>query len=89
MAKKKRREYDDDDGRVIADMSVAGLPRRVLRRNDEIQFKEKRKKTALDIDKREKKSIIKGVLLAYAVLGLVLFATVALFLLFCTKIWFR
>ena len=61
MAKKKRREYDDDDGRVIADMSVAGLPRRVLRRNDEIQFKENRKKTALDIDKREKKSIIKGV----------------------------
>lgn len=47
MAKKKRREYDDDDGRVIADMSVAGMPRRVLRRNDEIQFKRKKKKKRL------------------------------------------
>ena len=55
MAKKKRREYDDDDGRVIADMSVAGMPRRVLRRNDEIQFKEKRKKNGSGYRQTRKK----------------------------------
>lgn len=55
MAKKKRREYDDDDGRVIADMSVAGMPRRVLRRNDEIQFKEKEKNGSGIIEQNAKK----------------------------------
>lgn len=89
MARKKRREYADDDGRVIADMSVEGMPRRVTRRCEEVREKEKRKNNTLDIDKSEKKSIIKGVLLAYAVLGLVLFGAAALFLLFCTKIWFK
>lgn len=89
MARKKRKVYDDDDGRILADMSVDGMPRRVARRQEELRYQEKRKNTALDIDKREKRSIIKGVLLAYAVLGLVLFGAAALFLLFCTKIWFK
>lgn len=81
MARKKPKQYDDDDGRVFADMSVPGMPKRVLQRYEDIKAREQKEKNPIDLNKSEQKSIIRGVVLAHVVFALVLFGLLALFVL--------
>ena len=87
MAKKKT--YDDDDGRVIANMNVDGMPwsmSDVLSRRKKSDEKLQRSSDFSDVDTRE---IIKGTVKAGLVIAGVFLAGAALFILFCLYIWFR
>lgn len=99
---KKRREVFFDDGRVIADMNIDGMPGtgfRVKRSAsvsitnagaavDQSNYIELRAEQ-LKPTKRERFSVIGGIVSSYLVFGIVVFGTFALFILFCTKIWFK
>lgn len=87
MAKKKT--YDDDDGRVIANMNVDGMPwsmSDVLSRRKKSDEKLQSSSDFSDVDTRE---IIKGTVKAGLVIAGVFLAGAALFILFCLYIWFR
>ena len=76
---------DGDDGRTIADMNVDGMPwyspapKRDLppERNQEL------------MPPRDRRRYILGALLAAIVLAAIFGAAYFLFLLFCTRVWFR
>ena len=87
MAKKKT--YDDDDGRVIANMNVDGMPwsmSDVLSRRKKSDEKLQSSSDFSDVDTRE---VIKGTVKAGLVIAGVFLAGAALFILFCLYIWFR
>ena len=87
MAKKKT--YDDDDGRVIANMNVDGMPwsmSDVLSRRKKSDEKLQSSSDFSDVDTRE---IIKGTVKAGLVIAGVFLAGAALFILFCLYVWFR
>ena len=87
MAKKK--VYDDDDGRVIANMNVDGMPwsmSDVLSRRRKSDEKLQSSEDFSDVDTRE---IIKGTVKAGLVIAGVFLAGAALFILFCLYVWFR
>ena len=87
MAKKKT--YDDDDGRVIANMNEDGMPwsmSDVLSRRKKSDEKLQSSSDFSDVDTRE---IIKGTVKAGLVIAGVFLAGAALFILFCLYIWFR
>ena len=87
MAKKKT--YDDDDGRVIANMNVDGMPwsmNDVLSRRKKSDEKLQSSSDFSDVDTRE---IIKGTVKAGLVIAGVFLTGAALFILFCLYIWFR
>ncbi len=78
---RKRKQYDDDDGKVIANMNVDGMPWYL----DKLHEKEKDSKAeAYQMSKKESRAYLWGVLsaslLVTAVFGLV-FAAIILFLL--------
>lgn len=62
---KKRREYDDDDGRVIAPMNVDGMPWYV-RRSSKIKANEE----GLELSKEERRAFYWGVIKASLVIAL-------------------
>ena len=85
----KRKKYDDDDGRVIANMNVDGMPwsmSDVLSRRKKSDEKLQSSSDFSDVDTRE---IIKGTVKAGLVIAGVFLAGAALFILFCLYIWFR
>jgi hypothetical protein len=91
---KKKRVYDDDDGRTIADMSGVGTPLSPLssgtdprRAREEGQKKEDEED--LQLTHREKRAIAGGALLAALLVGGVFIVGCLLFLLFCVFVWFR
>ena len=81
-----------DDGRVIANMNVEGMPygfrRRDRRRFDEFGEKKQRREP-VELTRAEKKAIGRGTTAAYLLVAAVVIGVFALFLLFCTKVWFR
>lgn len=86
--KLKRRIYDDDDGRVICSMDVDGmrLHDKQVRRDERSA---RRITTADQMTRAEARrynwySVLAGLLIAS-----VFSATWILFVLFCTKVWFR
>jgi len=91
MCRRKRDEWVDD-GRVIADMGVPGMPgmfgRSKKRRFDPFGER-KRKQEPVELTRREKRSIGLGAASAYLLFALVIIAFFGLFLLFCAKVWFR
>ena len=87
MAKKKT--YDDDDGRVIANMNVDGMPWSMsdaLSRRKKPDEKLPSSSDFSDVDSRE---IVKGAVKAGLVIAGVFLAGAALFILFCLYVWFR
>ena len=87
MAKKK--VYDDDDGRVIANMNVDGMPwsmSDVLLRRKKSDEKLQSSSDFSDVDTRE---IVKGAVKAGLVIAGVFLVAAALFILFCIHVWFR
>jgi len=79
----KKQEYAEDDGRVIADMSL--LDNKPARKTDERATKA----PGVEMSKAELRSVTLHAVLAGLVIAGIFLAAVALFILFCTNIWFR
>jgi hypothetical protein len=90
----KRKQYDDDDGRQIADMSFThrtyiekaehGL------KPDQVRTSEQQAGEALSkLSRRETWGIIFGALKAGLLIGLIFVGGAALFILFCIYVWFK
>jgi hypothetical protein len=92
---KKKKKYDDfvDDGRVIANMNIDGMPRSTIKRTAFDEFgkvkDKKENKENTKLSKSERRSIILGVITSYALFALVVFGAFALFILFCINVWFK
>ncbi len=87
MARKKK-TYDDDDGRVIASMNVDGMPWYM----GEAPGREKKPDSASDLSdltRGETWEIIKGTVKAGLLIGSIFMAAGGLFILFCIYVWFR
>lgn len=81
---KKRREYDDDDGRTIADMNIDGMPWYDSRRKKQTR---ENNGDIPELTPREKRSLYIGAMKA-AFLVLLCFASVYfLFIFILTRIW--
>ena len=88
----KKKENNDfiDDGRVIANMNIDGMPRSTIRRTAFDEFgKGNEKKEKVKLSKRERRSIMLGVISSYLLFVVVVFGAFALFILFCINIWFK
>ena len=89
-SRKKKQTYEFvDDGRVIANMNIDGMPRSIIRRRAFDEF-------GMTSEKRETVKHQKGKLerfLWYSSLSchfaIAVFGSLALFILFCIKVWFR
>lgn len=80
-----RRRKDDfiDDGRVIADMSVDGMPGSFLRRKRRppTPYDTERDKTEkVKLTRKERVSVYGGAITAYALFGLLIFGAFGLFI---------
>ncbi|MDD4496295.1 MAG: hypothetical protein PHV32_18470 [Eubacteriales bacterium] len=99
---KKRRKEFFDDGRVIANMNIDGMPGTgfmaktsapagsfnvgaAVEQTGYIDLEAEKIKPT----KRERFSVIGGIVTSYLVFGIVVFGAFALFILFCTKVWFK
>lgn len=91
LLKKKEKMHDFvDDGRVIANMNVDGMPRSIFRRTAFDEFgKVKEKKEPVMLTKEERRSIFFGMLLSYLLFAVIVFGSFALFILFCINVWFK
>lgn len=95
---KRSRQSADDDGRVIADMSGIGRPS-LMRggavsagspRARDADAREGAPKRPEDVPTaREMRKLIAGALGATMLVGAVFLICAALFILFCTQVWFR
>lgn len=79
----RKKTYDDDDGRVIANMNIEGTPWYVK------ENREKDNSSSEVPDMKETYHIMKGALAAGLLIGFVFIAAFFLFLLFCTRVWFK
>ena len=83
-----KKQYNDDDGRVICNMDVDGMPwhdRKVRREKNVIQkFAQKGQFTRTESRLYTWYSVLSAMLIAS-----VFSITWILFILFCTKVWFR
>jgi hypothetical protein len=89
LEKKDRKKEFFDDGRVIADMSVDGMPSSLLSRRKSKKLKEKKNEHEIELTFRERASVFLGVISGYLLFGLIVFGGFALFILFCIKVWFK
>ena len=89
MAKKK--VYDDDDGRVIANMNVEGMPWSM----SDVHSRRKKSDEKLqssdfsDFSAEDTREIVKGAVKAGLVIAGVFLVAAALVILFCVHVWFR
>lgn len=81
----RKKTYDDDDGRVIANMNIEGAPWYVKGSGGDSGPVDE----ANMPDMKQTWHIITGALAAGLVIGFVFIAAFFLFILFCTKVWFR
>ena len=84
---KQRKQYDDDDGRVIASMNVDGMPWHQRSQ----RFDRNRREQASDfsdLTKEENREIVKGAMKAGLLIAGVFILAMLLFILFCLYIWF-
>ena len=86
MKKKKNDFYDD--GRVIADMNVEGMPWYQKNRAD-CQPDAGGKNNPVSLSHKEKRALVRGVLGASFTVGIIYFGVFALFILFCIYVWFK
>lgn len=82
--KQKERFEDLDDGRPIANMNVEGMPWYVEEKPEYHSSG-----SVPPLDKRQTRQFIANALVAALAIAAVFLACFALFLLFCTKVWFR
>lgn len=86
MAKEKKpqRFEEQDDGRPVANMNVEGMPWYV-----EEEPEERPEEQLPPMSRRETRAFLANALLATLAVAAVFLAAAALFILFCTKVWFR
>lgn len=95
---KKSKQYDDDDGRRIADMSGmddslygSGLfgrsPRR--RKDTDTDDPDQPKSQEPPLNRRETLSLIINAMGAGLIIGAIFIGAAFLFILFCVKVWFN
>ena len=80
--KKPPRQYDDDDGRVIASMDVDGMPWSNSRPDQEDTPKPP------PMSRRETLQMICSALLAGLLIALLFVGAAFVFILFCIHVWF-
>ena len=88
----KTKVYDDDDGRVIANMNVDGMPwsmRDVMSRRKKSDEKLQSSQDFSDLTKEETRELVKGAMKAGLLIGGVFLVGAFLFILFCLFIWVR
>lgn len=92
MGKKRKKEEWVDDGRVIANMNVEGMPDVFYKRNRRKRFDEfgevAEKPQPIKLTREERHAISRGVGFAFLAALLAFAALFTLFLLFCSKVWF-
>lgn len=81
---KKRREYDDDDGRQIADMNVDGMPWYVRKSSP---ASESNGSEPVHLTREEKLSLYGGILKAVLLVSAAFVGVYFLVILFLTRIW--
>ncbi len=96
----KRKQYDDDDGRVIAPMNIDGMPYNTGLRGFIRQQMEKRREekeslrdgnsnaAAPETDRQTERMVYRHAIIAALIVALIFGGSIALFILFCTNIWF-
>ena len=85
MAKKERKTFEGDDGRVVAKMNVDGMP--WYMRSEKQNTPENNDLS--ELSKGETLEIVKGTVKAGLLVGSVFFVVFALFIAFCVFVWFR
>ena len=84
---KQRKQYDDDDGRVIASMNVDGMP--WYQRSQRFdRNKLEQASDFSDLTKEESREIVKGAMKAALLIAGVFILAMLLFILFCLYVWF-
>lgn len=84
MARRKK-TYDDDDGRVIANMNVDGMPwylrdqKQTTSSNSNVE----------DLTKEETRAIIWGTVKAGLLIAGIFLLAALIFILFCIHVWFQ
>jgi len=84
----QRKHYNDDDGHVIANMNVDGMP--WYRRSEGFSWGNKQDSASdfSDLTKDETREIVKGAIKASLLIAGVFILAMLLFILFCLYIWF-
>ena len=83
----KRKLHDDDDGRVIANMNVDGMP--WYQRGEGFDRKKREQASDFsDLTKEETREILKGAMKASLLIAGVFILAMLLFILFCLYVWF-
>ena len=75
-----KKQYDDDDGRTIANMDVDGMPWYSKKRTQ-------KKMPMIELSKEERRGLYSGIIKAVALVASVFVLVFFLFILFLTKIW--
>lgn len=83
---RKRKTYDDDDDRTIANMNVDGMP---WYANTPVHEGTGNEPSQADLGRRNTLPMVWGVLKAALLVTLVFAVGYLLFILFCTLIWFK
>lgn len=91
MKKKEKKEKWVDDGRVIANMDIDGMPGnfyRPKRRRQSDEFgKVAHKPEPVELTRTERRAITRGVILAFLAVLFVFSGLITLVALFCSKVW--
>ena len=84
----RRREYDDDDGRVIAPMDIDGMPHTIAReRRAPAQSSQQQGSAPLELTRAEKWSVCLGALKAALLIALVFIVGLGLAILLMIYLW--
>ena len=84
MARRKK-TYDDDDGRVIANMNVDGMPWYLRDQNQATSSNS----NVEDLTKEETRAIIWGTVKAGLLIAGIFLLAALIFILFCIHVWFQ
>jgi len=94
-----RKQYDDDDGRQIADMSGVDVTmfgfasgsrfRKKKKTKEDKDREDKLQKEVLTLTKRETRVMMFRAMFVSLLIGLAFVAVAALFILFAIYVWFR
>ena len=86
--KKRKKTYDDDDGRVIANMNVDGMPWHTDR-SKEKSVDTNSNNEEISLTKAEQRAMMRGVVLASLLVAGAFVLVGLAFVLFCVFVWFK
>lgn len=86
--KKKKREPFIDDGRVIANMNVEGMPW-YKGIPDTSGASDSKKQVPIELTAQEKRAMMRGVMSAALLVTFIFVTVFALFIVFCIFVWFK